>query len=61
MPSKSEAQARLMAAVAHGWRPSRPRKRLPSREVAEEFNLADGGGKLLAKALRKWRSGGSEK
>jgi len=33
----SEAQARLMRARAHGWSPKKPRKKLPSRAVAEEF------------------------
>ena len=33
----SPAQARLMRAVAHGWKPKNPRGRLPSRAVAEEF------------------------
>lgn len=33
----SPAQARLMRAVAHGWRPKKPRGKLPSRAVAEEF------------------------
>ena len=33
----SPAQAKLMRARAHGWRPKNPRKKLPSRAVAEEF------------------------
>ena len=37
MPSKSEAQARMMRAVAHGWR----KPGLPSRAVASEFVDAD--------------------
>ncbi len=41
MPSKSPAQARLMAAVAHGWK--KPGGGGPSKEVAEEFNQADKG------------------
>jgi len=49
MPSKSEAQARLMAAVAHGWR--KPGGGGPSRAVAEEFNQADKGGRTLQKAM----------
>ena len=33
----SPAQARLMRARAHGWRPKNPRKKLPSAAVAKEF------------------------
>ena len=39
MPSKSPAQARLMAAVAHGWH--KPGGGGPSVTVAKEFNKAD--------------------
>jgi len=39
MPSKSKAQARLMAAVAHGWKPDRIDG--PPLSVAKEFNRAD--------------------
>ena len=39
MPSKSPAQARLMRAVAHGWKPDRIKG--PSRAVAREFVKAD--------------------
>ena len=39
MPSKSPAQARLMQAVAHGWKPNRIKG--PSRAVAQEFVEAD--------------------
>lgn len=41
MPSKSAAQARLMAAVAHGWR--KPGGGGPPVSVAKEFNKADKG------------------
>jgi hypothetical protein len=53
MPSKSPAQARLMAAVAHGWK--MPGGGGPPRKVAKEFNRADTGSKMLAQAtaLRK--------
>jgi hypothetical protein len=47
MPSKSPAQARLMAAVAHGWKPKGVD--VPVK-VAKEFNRADTGTKMLAKA-----------
>jgi len=39
MPSKSPAQAKLMRAVAHGWKPDRIKG--PSRSVAREFANAD--------------------
>lgn len=39
MPSVSRKQAHLMAAVAHGWEPSRG-KPIP-RSVGEEFHAAD--------------------
>lgn len=40
MPSKSPEQAKLMRAIAHGWKPSRM-KSPPSRAVAQEFVEAD--------------------
>jgi hypothetical protein len=49
MPSTSPAQARLMAAVAHGWKPDNIKT--PPVKVAKEFNQADKG-KKLAKALK---------
>lgn len=39
MPSKSKKQAKLMRAVAHGWKPSRIKG--PTRKVAKEFMKAD--------------------
>ena len=45
MPSKSPAQARLMAAVAHGWH--KPGGGGPSVGVAKEFNKADEGTGVL--------------
>lgn len=41
MPSTSPAQARLMAAVAHGWH--KPGGGGPPVSVAKEFNQADAG------------------
>lgn len=41
MPSKTAKQARLMAAVAHGWKPDRIKG--PPVKVAKEFNDADKG------------------
>ena len=49
MPSRTRAQARLMAAVAHGWK--KPGGGGPSVEVAKEFNEADTGSSLLKKAM----------
>lgn len=48
VPSKSPAQARLMAAAAHtrGGYGGVPQK------VGKEFNRADKGGKLLSKAMK---------
>ena len=39
MPSKSPAQARLMRAVVHGWKPDRIDG--PPVSVAKEFTAAD--------------------
>ena len=41
MPSKSPAQARLMAAVAHGWQPPASSGIKVPVSVAKEFNKAD--------------------
>ncbi len=54
MPSKSPAQARLMRAVAHGWKPSNFEG--PPVSVAKEFVKADEA-KATVKALRKSRHG----
>ncbi len=56
MPSKSKAQARLMAAAAHDTAFAK-RAGVP-QSVAKEFNAADKGGRMQkqamqAKALRK--------
>jgi len=52
MPSKSPAQARLMRAVAHGWR--KPGGGGPDPATAREFVAADQQ-KARSKALRKRR------
>ncbi len=39
-----------MAVVAHGWKPSNFKG--PSKAVAEEFNQADKGGKMLSDAAK---------
>ena len=50
MPSKSPAQARMMAGAAHD--PKFAAKVGVPVKVAKEFNQADKGSKLLANALR---------
>ncbi len=50
MPSKSPAQARLMAAAAHD--PGFARKVGIPQNVATEFNQEDRGGRFLAAAIR---------
>lgn len=39
MPSKTAKQAKLMRAVAHGWKPDRTKG--PPQSVAKEFVKAD--------------------
>lgn len=60
MPSKSEKQARFMAAAAHD--PKFAKRVGVPQSVAKEFNKEDTGGKMLkqamqAKALRKKNDG----
>jgi hypothetical protein len=50
VPSKSKAQAHLMAAVAHGWEP--PGKRKIPQSVGAEFHAAD-------KKVGKWEHKGA--
>jgi hypothetical protein len=57
MPSKSPAQKRTMAAIAHGWKPPKGSKvaKIP-KKVAKEFNKADTSGakeRLNRKGKRK--------
>ena len=54
MPSKSPAQARLMAAVAHGWQPPAKSGIHVPVKVAREFNQADkhANSRMLSDALR---------
>ena len=57
MPSTTPKQARTMAAVAHGWKPTGAAAGIPEK-VAKEYNRADTGTKMLkqamtAKALRR--------
>src|ERR1700743_521613 len=58
MPSTTEAQARLMAGIAHGWHPT-GLKHAPSQAVAQEFNQADKGSALLSHAMQHHADGGS--
>lgn len=53
MPSKSQKQARFMAACAHGA----GYESCPPPKVAKEFNQADKGGKLLSKAMKRSEGG----
>lgn len=50
MPSRSQAQARTMAAAAHN--PTFAKKVGIPQTVAREFNQADKGSKMLSNALR---------
>jgi hypothetical protein len=50
MPSKSKAQARLMAAAAHD--PKFAKKAGVPQFVAQEFNAADKGGRMLKQAMQ---------
>jgi hypothetical protein len=49
MPSTTPKQARLMAAVAHGWH--KPGGGGPPVSVAKEFNKADKGSAMLSKGM----------
>ena len=51
MPSKSPAQARMMAAAAND--PKFAKKVGVSQYVAREFNQADKGGEILSRAMRQ--------
>jgi hypothetical protein len=50
MPSTTPKEARLMAAVAHGWH--KPGGGGPSVKVAKEFNKADKGTTMLSKGMK---------
>lgn len=53
MPSKSPAQAKLMRAVAHGWK--KPGGGGPSKMVAKEFTAADKKQQRnMAKTIRRY-------
>lgn len=55
MPSKSPAQARLMAAVAHDPKFAK-RVGIP-QSVGKEYNKADTGTKMLRKAMKSTNPG----
>ena len=59
MPSKSPAQARMMAAAAHDPKFAK-RVGVPVK-VAKEFNKADTGTKLLSTAMHKSRGSGRKR
>lgn len=50
MPSTTPKQARLMAAVAHGWH--KPGGGGPPVSVAKDFNKADKGTPMLSKGMK---------
>jgi hypothetical protein len=52
MPSKSPAQARTMAAIAHGWKPPPESGIDIPVKVAKEYSQADRQ-RRMAKKLRK--------
>jgi hypothetical protein len=56
MPSKSPAQARLMAAAAHN--PQFAKKVGVPQSVAKEFNQADKGNRLLKEGDKAKKSSG---
>lgn len=48
MPSSSPKQAKVMSAIAHGWKPTGKAADIPVK-VAKEFHAADAGKKYGAK------------
>ena len=56
MPSRSPAQARTMAAIAHGWKPPKSSGIDIPVSVAKDFNAADKGGPTLSKAMHMARA-----
>ena len=57
MPSVSPKQARLMAAIAHGWH--KPGGGGPPVSVAKEFNQADKGTGILEGIVKKKKRRGN--
>ena len=58
MPSKSPAQARMMAGAAHD--PAFAKKVGVPQSVARDFNQADKGSKMLSNAMKGKRKGGAQ-
>jgi len=56
VPSKTEKQAKLMRAVAHGWQPSRMKG--PPVGVAKEFMRADMAKKRKTRKRKRMQQGG---
>lgn len=52
MPSKTPKQAKVMSAVAHGWKPKGSAAGIPVK-VAKEFHAADAGKKYGHKKAGK--------
>lgn len=52
MPSRTKKQARLMGAIAHGWKPPAASGIDVPVGVAKEFNAADKGTKRLSQAMK---------
>ena len=57
MPSTSPKQARLMGAIAHGWKPPASSGIKVPVKVAKEFNEADQQEGDLERVLKKARRG----
>jgi len=55
MPSKSPAQARMMAAAAHN--PKFAKKVGVPSSVAKDYNKADTGTKMLSRAIKSGKPG----
>jgi len=41
----------MMAAIAHGWKPTKARKKLPKKKVAQKFHEEDYPGSNTKKAF----------
>ena len=41
MPSRTPKQKKMMAALSHGWKPKKDRKKQPSNKVALDFHVKD--------------------
>jgi hypothetical protein len=52
MPSSTDKQAKVMSAIAHGWKPKGKAKGIPVK-VAKEFHSADRGTKYGKKSGKR--------